>query len=124
MKIKRKISCGEDLDVHGLPAQFQCPSDLTICFDITSRCNKTSECPKGEDVQDVKFSNASVIINVLVIYLNATVKKIVPQFLWILGLLADGTCITNTKSAIERRIVQIVMMRALCVTMRAQVLYP
>ncbi|KAL5291451.1 Vgr family protein [Megaselia abdita] len=49
---KRKIICGEDeFDIYGEPTKFQCPSDPTICLDMKSRCNKTAECPKGEDEQ-------------------------------------------------------------------------
>ncbi|XP_018797492.1 PREDICTED: putative vitellogenin receptor isoform X1 [Bactrocera latifrons] len=41
---QRNLTCGTPN--HPM---YQCPSDTSICLELSSRCNGTTECPRGED---------------------------------------------------------------------------
>ncbi|XP_049310082.1 putative vitellogenin receptor isoform X1 [Bactrocera dorsalis] len=41
---QRNLTCGTPN--HPM---YQCPSDMSICLELSSRCNGTTECPRGED---------------------------------------------------------------------------
>ncbi|XP_037937352.1 putative vitellogenin receptor [Teleopsis dalmanni] len=44
---KRNYSCGDEH--HKM---YQCPSDISICLELSAKCNGTAECPRGEDEMD------------------------------------------------------------------------
>ncbi|XP_075157166.1 putative vitellogenin receptor yl isoform X2 [Haematobia irritans] len=44
---KRKMGCSDEK----VP-MYECPSDPSVCLDMSAKCNGTSECPRGEDEND------------------------------------------------------------------------